>query len=280
MKNRLTLRGWLLVCLGGLIGTTGMACRQSEPANTTVRPRAAAARGPTGRIRGLVTLRGSLPVAKSEPITKDQNICGASTSLTRLALGKDNAVRHAFIYLEGVPALEEARPRLSTQVEQRGCEYGPHVATVSAGAQLEIVNSDPILHNVHGLESTPDGPQTVFNIAQPIRGQRTKVDASLNRPGIIELKCEAGHPWMTAYILVANHPYVATTNDNGEFIIEGVPAGTYPIKMWHEGVQLKRIIASLQQFEYEGPYEVTQEVVVPPSGEAVVNFGLELRSAE
>jgi hypothetical protein len=36
--------------------------------------------------------------------------------------------------------------------------------------------------------------------------------------------------------------------------------------MWHEGGQLARIIPSLQQFEYEEPYGMTQEVVVPASG--------------
>ena len=61
------------------------------------------------------------------------------------------------------------------------------------------------------------------------------------------------------------------------FVIDGVPAGTYPIKMWHEGVALKRIIASLQQFEYEDPYEVTKQVVVTSGGVAEVEFELALR---
>jgi hypothetical protein len=55
--------------------------------------------------------------------------------------------------------------------------------------------------------------------------------------------------------LAANHPFVATSGD-GEFIIDDVPAGTYPIRMWHEGVQLSRVIPSLQLFEHEEPYEL------------------------
>ncbi len=85
---------------------------------------------------------------------------------------------------------------------------------------------------------------------------------------------------MTAYILVAAHPYVATTSSSGEFVIDHVPAGTYPIKMWHEGIRLTRIIPSLQQYEYEAPYEATQDVVVAENGETVVNFSLELRALE
>jgi plastocyanin len=230
-----------------------------------------------GRIRGVVSFRGNPPAGRSEPITKDQPICGPQAPVTRLTLGKDNSVRGAFVYLEGISSHEEARPRLSTQVEQKGCVYGPHVMTIAPGSNLEIVNNDPILHNVHARQATADGPQTVFNIAQPIRGQRTKVDAPLDKPGIVALTCEAGHPWMTAYILVANNPFVATSGDNGEFLIADVPAGTYPIKMWHEGVRLARVIPSLQVFEYEEPYEATNQVVVPEKGEAVVNFSFELR---
>jgi plastocyanin len=196
-----------------------------------------------------------------------------------VTLGKDNSVRGAFVYLDGISTHEEARPRISTEIAQKGCAYGPHVMTLPAGSDLEIVNNDPILHNVHARQATPDGLQTVFNIAQPVRGQRTKVDAPLDKPGIVALTCEAGHPWMTAYILVANHPFVATSGDNGEFVINDVPPGTYPIKMWHEGVQLSRVIPSLQVFEYEEPYEATEQVVVPANGEAVANFSFELRPA-
>jgi len=230
-----------------------------------------------GRIRGIVSLRGRVPAPRSEPITKDQSVCGSSAPTTRIALGKENAIRGAFVYLDGITPEDEARPRLSTEVEQKGCTYGPHVMTLPAGSHLEIVNNDPILHNVHARQATSDGLQTVFNIAQPVRGQRTTVDAPLDKPGIVALTCEAGHPWMTAYILVAPHPYVATSGDNGEFVITDVPPGTYPIKMWHEGVQLSRVIPSLQVYEYESPYEATEQVVVPPNGEAVVNFSFELR---
>jgi hypothetical protein len=67
------------------------------------------------------------------------------------------------------------------------------------------------------------------------------------------------------------------TGDNGDFVIEGVPPGTYRIKMWHEGVTLKKNIKTLQRYEYEEPYEVTQDVTVQANAEAVVNFDLTLR---
>jgi len=58
--------------------------------------------------------------------------------------------------------------------------------------------------------------------------------------------------------------YVATSGDNGKFVID-VPAGTYPIKMWHEGVRLSRVLPSTQLYEHEDPYEATAQVAVKRS---------------
>jgi plastocyanin len=197
--------------------------------------------------------------------------------VTRLWLGEDNGVQQAFVYLDGVQSAQKFQPRGSLLVDQKKCQYTPHTLIAPVGSKIEITNSDPILHNVHGHQVTDQESRTLFNIAQPVRGQRTTVESPLATPGIVVLTCEAGHPWMSAYIFVANHPYVALTNDNGEFVIEGVPVGTYRLKMWHEGVTLKRNIKSLQRYEYEDPYELTQDLTVQAGGEAVVNFDLVLR---
>jgi plastocyanin len=260
---------------GGLLLLAGAGCGGPRPPAGSERP-APPAPTATGRIRGVVRLRGDAPPQRTENTGKDTNVCGASVQVTRLRVGKDSGVKQAFVYLDGIAVSGAVGPAASLTVEQKGCEYAPHAMTLAPGSPIEILNSDPILHNIHAKQMTDDGLQTVFNIAQPIRGQRTKVNAQM-KPGIVALTCEAGHPWMTAYILVSNNPYVAVSADDGTFVIEGVPAGTYPIKMWHEGVSLKRVLASVQEFDYEDPYEMTQQVVVPADGEAKVEFEFALR---
>ena len=260
------------------------ACSNGEQPKTVPRrlgPTSSSSRGPTGRIHGMVRLQGNPPANSVEPITQDQSTCGTSVSLPRLALSKTNGVQRAFVYLDGVANVQDGnfRPRGPVLVDQNKCQYSPHALVVSAGTKLEITNSDPILHNVHAQQAGEDGLLTLFNIAQPVRGQRNIVDQPLTKPGIVVLSCEAGHPWMSAYVFVANHPYVTVTNDEGEFVIDDVPAGTYRIKMWHEGVTLKRILKTFQRYEFEDAYELTQEVVVPPGGDAVVNFDMALRPA-
>jgi plastocyanin len=272
MKKRAVLLALTLFCCG-----CGTARETDVPAPPKKAP--AAASGPTGRIRGVVRAQGDIPAPAFDTISENRNICGEKVSLPRLQLGKDKGIQYAFVYLDDVKSSGGFRARESLLVDQKNCQYVPHSLIVPAGTKLEITNSDPILHNVHGQQVTEQGQQTLFNIAQPVRGQRTVVDSALTTPGIVFLTCEAGHPWMSGYVFVANHPYVSLTNEAGEFVIEGVPAGTYRIKMWHEGVTLKRNNKALQRYSYEEPYEVTQQVVVQPNGESVVDFDMALRPA-
>ena len=39
---------------------------------------------------------------------------------------------------------------------------------------------------------------------------------------------------MKAWVLVADHPYFAVTDDNGNYSIENVPPGEYVINFWQE----------------------------------------------
>jgi plastocyanin len=221
---------------------------------------------------------GKAPAPATEPIKADQATCGNSVSLPRITLGKDNGVKDTFVFLDGVSTVENIQtpPPASVLMDQKKCQYVPHAITVPVGTELEITNSDSILHNVNGKIIATEGLLPKFNIAQPIKGQKNKTPA-LDKPGIVTLSCEAGHPWMSAFVLVADNPYAAVTKGDGEFVISNVPVGTYRIKMWHEGVTLKSNNKALQRYEYEDPYETTKDVVVTANGEAVVNFDFALR---
>jgi plastocyanin len=269
----------VVLVLAGALFTVGCASQGEREAPAGADKGSAVSAAPVGRIRGVVRLQGPLPAAAAEPVKEHTEVCGHDVSLPRLALGEAKGVQDTFVYLDEVPAVQNFASKQPLLVDQKRCQYDPHMLIVPVGAKIEITNSDPILHNVHGSQLTEEGLQTIFNVAQPVRGQRTTVEPALTKPGIVVLACEAGHAWMNAYIFVANHPYVAITNHSGEFVMPAVPAGTYRIKMWHEGVTRKRNIEALQRYEYEEPYETTQDVVVQPGADAVVNFDLTLRPA-
>ncbi|HZI64166.1 MAG TPA: carboxypeptidase regulatory-like domain-containing protein [Thermoanaerobaculia bacterium] len=229
-----------------------------------------------GRVRGVVRLSGAPPEAVVAPAAKDEAVCGKEPTLPRLVVGKAGGVANAVVWLEGIAAGKPWTNGHQVAVDQRGCSYQPHVAVVPVGANLEIVNSDPVLHNVHAR--THEAPRTVFNISLPLVGQRTPVDGKrLDEPGLMALSCEAGHPWMSGYLMVAAHPYYAVTGEDGSFTLEGVPPGTYTLRMWHEGVKVASYAASLQRYTFEEPYEASKSITVGSGAEARADFTLTLR---
>jgi hypothetical protein len=192
-------------------------------------------------------------------------------------------VQDAIVWLEGITeGKKKSGGSKQLVLDQFKCRYIPHVLVLPLGASLDIVNSDPILHNVHTYDAEEKG-KTLFNIAQPIKGQRTTLGHTLfKKPGLFLATCDAGHPWMSAYIMVAEHPYYALTDAQGRFVLENVPPGRYKIKMWHEGVAIAKTEmenGKPKAYRYEEPYEEEQEVTVSPLGTVSVTFSFELRSS-
>ena len=96
------------------------------------------------------------------------------------------------------------------------------------GQPLEIVNSDPTLHNIHAL---PKG-NAEFNTGQPIQGMKT-THVFNAKEIMVPFKCDV-HGWMNAYAGVLDHPYFAVTGEDGKFSIKNLPPGTYKLTAWHE----------------------------------------------
>jgi hypothetical protein len=233
-----------------------------------------------GTVRGVVRFAGDPSKSPRLDITKDTDYCGRIKVSPRLCVGRKNGVQHAVVFLEGIEQGKKFAPDIKPVLDQRRCNYEPHVTILPMGKQLEIVNSDPILHNVHAYDEQAES-KTIFNIAQPIKGQRTMVKSTrMLKPGAVLTTCDAGHPWMSSYIMVAEHPYYAVTGADGNFSLQDVPPGTYKIKMWHEGVKVTRTEVEngkVKKYYYEDPYVVEKEITVPPKGTSMIDFDLSLR---
>ncbi|HEV8538584.1 MAG TPA: carboxypeptidase regulatory-like domain-containing protein [Bacteroidota bacterium] len=231
-----------------------------------------------GTIRGTVRLKGDVSEVERMEISKDIKSCGKAKRSPRLIVGKNFGIGDAIVYLAGVKEGKTFDRKGSYLINQQHCEYVPHTLIVPVGAQLEIVNKDPILHNVHTyFDGKP--PKTLFNIAQPIKGLCMK-SKPLQKTGLILATCDAGHPWMSAHIMVTDHPYYAVTDKNGGFILEAVPPGSYELKLWHEGVAIvNRVLdqGKTSKYEFEPAYEDGRQVVVAENAETIADFELVLR---
>jgi len=206
-----------------------------------------------GTITGTIRWTGPVPKIPTLPITKNADTCDPEShkvrDLERLLINSDGGVANTVVYLKDITRgkpmdLPEARQRL----DQKTCRYFPHIMLVAQGGNLEIKNSDPILHTVHMMGAASN------NVPFPF--QNHFIPVVMRRSGEVDLKCNAGHVWMNAQVLVVKHPYYAVTDEGGAFKLTDVPPGEYQIEAWHEGWRIiseERVLDVAAQVEVSRP---------------------------
>lgn len=200
-----------------------------------------------GVVKGTVRLKGQPPGPYVIWVKKNADIFGEKLPDERLLVSREGQVRNTVVHLVDVAEGKAWLEKEFLLVNQGG-RFIPHVQVVRRGAPLTIVNHDPVLHTVHSLL----GAETLFNVALPLKGQ--KVRRFLSKTGIVDITCNT-HDWMSAWIVVLDHPYFAVTGEEGTYYITEVPPGRYRLAAWHE--KLGRI---------------EERVVVAPRAQLEVNF--------
>jgi plastocyanin len=154
-------------------------------------------------------------------------------------VGSDGkSLGNVFVYVkDGLGNYVYDMPTEPARIDQKECRYHPHVFGMRVGQPLEIVNSDPTLHNIHAI---PKANQE-FNNGQPIQGMKM-THTFTAKEVMVPFKCDV-HGWMNAYVGVLDHPYFAVSGNDGKFDIKTLPAGTYTIEAWHEklGTQTQQV---------------------------------------
>ena len=179
-----------------------------------------------GSVKGTVVFNGEAPAPEKLEITKDQEKCGTEKLSESLVVSASKGVKWAVVTLVGADS--SAAPELpEATLDQNGCQFIPHVVVVPRSADLPVKNSDGILHNVHTYsEKNPP-----LNKAQP--GFRKVMSLNFGEDELIKVTCDA-HPWMAGWIMVTENRFVTVTDDDGAFQLDGIPAGSYELKLWHE----------------------------------------------
>jgi plastocyanin len=182
-----------------------------------------------GTLRGTVRFTGATVEPKKLPVTVDHFVCGKEKDAEDLVLSPEKGIRNVVVSLQPPPAGAKWPTFLpSVQMDQGECVFVPRVVIVPVGGTVEFLNSDRLLHNLHS-DSTKNH---TFNRTQP-RGRTIPI--VFNKPEIIRVGCDL-HPWMRAWVVVAEHPFYAVTDDQGEFVLENVPSGEYTLQVWQESL--------------------------------------------
>jgi hypothetical protein len=186
-----------------------------------------------GKISGRVIAVGKYQNPKSLPVFKNRSFCGPRLPNETLLVGRDGGLHNAVVMLHSVDRSAAAQP-LPVALDNKRCAFAPHVQVAIIGSELLLKNSDPILHTVHARM----GNETLFNVGLPTWRRVTK---RLERIGIVRIDCDVLHTWMSAVIVVTDTPYFAVSDQNGNFVMEELPAGQYRGEIWHEKLGTKTI---------------------------------------
>jgi plastocyanin len=193
----------------------------------------------SGTLRGAVRFAGAQAEPKKFNVTVDHSVCGTQKDAAELVVVAGGGLRNAVVSLSTPSPATAVKPAAPpVQMDQKECVFVPRVMVVPAGGTVEFLNSDRLLHNLHSVSKD----NAVFNRTQP-KGRTIPI--VFKRPEIVRIDCDL-HPWMRAWVVVAEHPFYAVTNDRGEFALENVPPGTYTLQVWHEslGVVKKDVAVS------------------------------------
>lgn len=108
------------------------------------------------------------------------------------------------------------------QGERRG-----RVGFVRRGDAVSLSSTEAAYHVLRGRGDA------FFSHTLPQPGQ--PVSRVLSVPGRVELSSGAGQYWMRGDLFVAENPYFAVTDANGQFTLDRVPAGPTKLVAWHPG---------------------------------------------
>lgn len=235
-----------------------------------------------GTIEGTVTLDGAVPEPKGFNLITfpDPMYCGRISNgrgwrlLHDFIVSPQGGLKDAIVLLEGVEA-GKAFDVSVPLIEARDCMFQPFMTIVRNGHAVEVINMDPVMHDIQGYETSPEaGARVLFNTPLIMNHQHRRGDLHAmhnHAPGkslvgpiylnkgrrTFYMQC-GFHAYMESWAMAVNNPYYALTDAEGNFRIDQIPPGTYQLVVWHPQT---------------GP-GMTKSVVVRPDGNLIERLSL------
>jgi plastocyanin len=154
-------------------------------------------------------------------------------------------LKDTIVYLKEVPNTKPAP--MTFEVDQKALTFDPHIVIAAVGDTVKFHNHDKVDHNV----TSPDGKYDLGTW-----GVGATKEHVYTAPGVFSQICKL-HPEMLAYVFIGQNRFAAVVADNGKFIINNVPAGTYELDVWNPKLKA-----------------APQKVTVTAKGNATASFSL------
>lgn len=239
-----------------------------------------------GTVTGKITLQGGKPVPRGFNLVTfpDPVYCGRISNgkgfrlLQEFTLGESSGVKDVVVALIGVDR-GKAFPFEKQRVEALDCRFKPYVTVVRDDRNMEIVNMDPVMHDIQAYQTSELGPRVLWNVPLPMNPHHPSsagADAEYHKHlagtpitetvhmtkgrRVFVMQC-GFHAYMESWGFVVDNPYYALTNADGQFEIKDIPPGTYKLIVWHP--QARKTIE--------------QQVTIQPQGVVPANFEIQPR---
>ena len=135
-----------------------------------------------GTLTGRVTLAGNVPKPKGYNLTimPDPLYCGRISGgqgwsiLQPFQVGQAGEFCEVVVYLEGVGKGKPFDVRGVPQVEAKDCLFIPFTTVVRDDQTVNVVNMDPVMHDIQAYETSHLGPRVLFNVPLPMNPQHPR----------------------------------------------------------------------------------------------------------
>lgn len=189
-----------------------------------------------GTLKGQFILDGTAPAPAKLNINKDQAVCGQHELVDEsLLVDANGGIKNILVYIRPARGKKiDVHPDYAASANDKvvldnlNCRFEPHIVLLRTSQTLALKNSDSVGHNckLDAFVNTPINvliPPEATNDQKLTKEERMPVQASCNI-----------HPWMTAFVVVRDDPYMAVSADDGTFEIKNIPAGKYEFQFWQE----------------------------------------------
>ncbi|HZE57427.1 MAG TPA: carboxypeptidase regulatory-like domain-containing protein [Chthoniobacterales bacterium] len=183
-----------------------------------------------GSVRAQVAIEGTVQLPKP---SVDRGLNQRYSASADIALAPTNPPA-AVVYLEGdFRSTQASAAKTPAQVAQKNIAFAPDLLPVLVGTAVEFPNMDDTYHNVFSYSKTKR-----FDLGR-YRKDEKPTTVVFDKPGAVTIHCEI-HERMRGTILVLETPYFQKTDPAGRYRLEHLPAGSYVLKAWVAGDDVRQ----------------------------------------
>jgi hypothetical protein len=195
-----------------------------------------------GQLKMRFVFGGNPPKPREIRIDKDEAVCakdGRAFDDSLMVNEQNGGLANVVVWMaveKGQRLPEEhadhiAAAKKEVKLDAAKCRFVPHVSLLRTHQKLRMGNSDPVSHNSRVNIIVNERP---FGAAIPTGPSHVEV-FTVPEKAPVSVACSI-HPWMSGWVLIQEHPYMAVSNSDGKLQISHVPVGKWKFIAWHERV--------------------------------------------